>query len=105
VPGGQVSFAVSPLLVDHGLREDRLGVVAVPNVWTVQDLLVVAANDPPIRTWRELVEAARQRFPRLLIPDSVHEHKMLAREPYSDVIGKQALTLLGLYGGPGGGWC
>lgn len=95
VPGGIVSFAVSSLDVDHGLREERLGVVPVPNVWTIPDLLAGAANDPPIVNWRVLIEVARLRFPRLVIPDSVHQHKMLAREPYSDVIGTRVLTLLG----------
>jgi len=95
VPGGQVSFALSPLPIDHGLREDRLGVVPVSNVWTVPDLLAKAANAPPTTTWRELVETARHRFPRLLIPDGVYEHKMLAREAYSEVIGRQAFVLLG----------
>lgn len=95
VPGGFVNFAVSPLDVEHELREARLGVVPVPNAWTIPDLLACAANEPPIINWKVLIEVARLRFPRLVIPDSVYQHKMLAREAYSDVIGARVLTLLG----------
>ena len=94
--GGTIQFAISPLLVDHGLAEARLGICGVENVWTVDDLTKSAVNEgPPITSWRKLVDAARERFPRLVIPDSVHQNAALAREPFEAIIRDRALTLFG----------
>jgi hypothetical protein len=94
--GGAVDFAVSPLLVDHGLVEERLGQYPVTNVWTVADLVQLALSaGPSIASWRALVEAARVRFPHLVIPDSVYENPNLSREPFEISIGDRALELLG----------
>ena len=95
VPGGRISFAVSPLEVDHGLLEDRVGVVRVPNVWTLRDLSDKGLPKFASSNWQQLVEELRRRHPRLLFPDQIYENKVLAREAYSDVIGNQALSLCG----------
>jgi hypothetical protein len=94
--GGAVDFARSPLRVDHGLAEERLGSFDVSNTWTVDNLHQAVVNEgAPIRSWRMLVLSARERFPRLLIPDSVYLNPILAREPFDSVIRDQSLVLLG----------
>lgn len=93
--GGAIDFARSPLKVDHGLEEDRIGVYDVENFWTI-DALRAAAREaaPEPINWRELIEVARERFPRLHLPDSVYSRGSLAREPFSAVIAERALVLL-----------
>lgn len=95
VPGGAISFAHSPLVVEHGLPGESLGEVSVGNVWSIEALKTAAANEQVVTSWQSLVAVARQRYTRLLIPDAVFQHKMLAREPFSEVIARQSLTLLG----------
>jgi hypothetical protein len=71
-------------------------VIDVPNTWTMDSLHQAVVNEgAPIRSWRMLVLSARERFPRLLIPDSVYLNPKLAREPFDSVIRDQALVLLG----------
>ena len=94
--GGAIDFAASPLSVHHGLVEDRLGTYDVENVWTIEDLASRAIIDgPPIASWRSLIEAARERFPRLMIPDSIYQSAALAREPFEASIRDRVLELLG----------
>jgi hypothetical protein len=94
--GGAINFALSPLRVDHGLAEERFGEYFVDNCWTLEGLTDSALGaGPPITSWRILVDAARQKYPRLLIPDAVHQNPMLVREPFEAVIRDRALTLLG----------
>jgi hypothetical protein len=38
--GGGINFAMSPLEVDHGLPEERLGKYSIENFWTVEALSV-----------------------------------------------------------------
>jgi hypothetical protein len=64
--------------------------------WTLDELSRSALSaGPPINSWRAFVIAARERFPRLLIHDSVHENAMLMREPFEAVIRDRVLILLG----------
>jgi len=94
--GGAVKFDVSPLNVDHGLVESRLGRWAVENFWETSRLEVSAIErGPKIESWRSLIESSRQRFPKLFIPDGVYLDKRLAREPFEGVIRDHALQLFG----------
>jgi hypothetical protein len=94
--GGALNFALSPLTVWHGLPEDRLGQYEVPNLWSIAALraAVDGATLPP-SNWRELVETARVRFPRLWLPDAIYLNDSLSREAFDSVICGKALTLLG----------
>lgn len=93
--GGARDFACSPLAVDHGIAEDRLGVYDVDNLWTTEQLVADAMRQaPPSTSWRTLVEFAQQRFPRLRIANSVYERPVLAREPFDSIIRDQTLRLL-----------
>lgn len=94
-PGGVIEFGRSPLIVDHGLPEDRLGSYDLPNLWTVDQLSESAmAAIPEPGSWQELVEAARLRFPRLAIPDVVFTDSRLAREPFDAAIRDRTMALL-----------
>ncbi len=93
---GVSAFEVSPLAVDHGLPEQRLGKYDVENYWTVQGLTSSALSQAPAaNSWQSLVEIARQRFPRLAIPDTVYQHPKLVREPFNSAIRDRALILMG----------
>ena len=96
-PGGNVSFSADLLSVDHGLVEERLGRYDVDNTCSVETLKSLALNDgPAINSWQSLVEAARDRFPRLQVPDSVYGNAALAREPFEAAIRDRVLELLSL---------
>lgn len=95
--GGAVRFDFTPLYVDHGLDEDRLGRYAIENFWSIGQLIASAYGASRLPTsWKELVEAARERFPRLVLPDSLYEDDRVAREPFDAAIRDRALSLLGL---------
>ena len=95
-PGGKVNFAVNPLEVDHGIPEARLGLYAVPNCWTVDDLGEQALSlDALPHTWSTLFEAARKRFAYLEI-GSLETNPILAREPFEASIRDRALELLSI---------
>ena len=94
--GGAKEFETSPLSVDQGLPEERLGKYDVENFWTVQDLEASALSAGPLITsWKLLVESARERFSWLVIPDSVYQNSKLAREPFEVAIRDRALVLFG----------
>jgi hypothetical protein len=87
---------MSPLHVDHGIDGDRLGRYAIENFWEINQLTASAIEaSGPIVSWRLLIESAKQRFPRLLIPDAIFQDARLAREPFDAVIRDRTLTLLG----------
>lgn len=93
--GGALDFASSPLMVDHGLPEERLGSFAVENIWIIEELLRAAVDDgPAVTSWKALVLTARERFPRLIIPDSVFLNSALARETFDPAIRDRTLALL-----------
>lgn len=94
--GGGTDYAINPLEVDHGLREDRYGRYVVPNHWRPQGLVDHAlASGPPIASWQALVEGARARYRNLEISD-LHANAMLAREPFEAAIRDRALALMGM---------
>jgi hypothetical protein len=93
--GGTQDFQRTPLIVEHGLAEDRLGAYPVENLWTVEMLCQSAASAAPRPTsWQSLVERARERNSYLWIPDAVYTRSALSREPFDTVISDRALSLL-----------
>ncbi len=93
--GGALDFSRSPLTVDHGLQDDRLGHYDVPNLWSFDALNdAISEAVPPPSSWRELVETARTRYPRLWLPDAIYTNDLLAREAFDSVISDKALALL-----------
>jgi hypothetical protein len=94
--GGETDFARSPLHVDHGLAEDRLGSYAVGNFWTIEDLLNSAVSQrPQALNWRQLIEVARERFPHLVLSDDIFSNPALSKEPFDTSIRDRTLVLLG----------
>lgn len=93
--GGAIPFDLTPLLVDHGLCDDRLGCYEVDNCWTLEQLEASGIGyERPASSWKELVESARRRFPRLIIPDNIYQDQRLSREPFNAAIRDRALVLL-----------
>lgn len=94
--GGAVDFAQTPLLVAHGLREERLGQYQVPNLWSITDLETWARTATPVPTsWRTLIEFSRERYPRLFLSSSIYENVRLAREPFECSIASRVIELFG----------
>ena len=94
--GGTPNFAVSPLQVEHGLPEDRLGSYAITNHWSVVDLLGALVDEMALpTTWRMLVEYSRAKFPHLILPNAIFENAQLSREPFNAAIRDRTLVLLG----------
>ncbi len=93
--GGTTNFGFTPLPVDHGLPESLLGSYRVHNLWTLAALASSAEDARPEPSdWKALVDAGRERFPRLIIPDSVYLNAALAKEPFEATIRDRALALL-----------
>ena len=86
-------FAADPLVVVHGLHEEPIAQVPVPNFLESAALAeAIAAEWPEPKTWAELLTRARQRFDRLCIGD--HCDQALSRQPYQPHQGRRMLELL-----------
>lgn len=91
---GEIDYAVDPLEVDHGLREERYGRYPVANLWQTEALVGQAlAAEMPSRSWSDLIEAARQRFPNLEI-GPLNLRAALAREPFEASLRDRSLELM-----------
>lgn len=91
---GAVDYAVNPLEVEHGLREERYGRYMVANLWQADALVGQGlAARAPVRSWAELVRAAQEHFPYLEI-GPLHTNPALAREPFEASIRDRAFELL-----------
>lgn len=91
---GEIDYAVTPLEVDHGLQEERYGRYPVTNLWQTDALIDQAlAAEAPTKSWRALVEVARQRFPYLEIGE-LNTNPALAREPFEASIRDRSLELM-----------
>jgi hypothetical protein len=66
---GTRRFARTPLRVGHGLPEEPLGEIDVPNWWDVSKLAVAATPEP--EGWTEMLNTARIRFQRLKFSDAI----------------------------------
>lgn len=95
-PGGASNFAQSPLSVVHGFEEEPLGHYSVENFWDMDAAIArVITEQAPATNWQEMVEAARERFPKLLLPNAIYEDARLAREPFDAIIRDRFYALLG----------
>lgn len=95
--GGVPDFAQTPLPVIHGFEEEPFAVYDVDNYWEPDAALAVALALEPLPTsWRETVETARIRFPKLLLPDAIFEDPRLARDPFDAIIRDRIFALLGI---------
>jgi hypothetical protein len=95
-PGGNPNFAHTPLLVVHGFEDEPIASFEVANFWHAADAVATAqAREVPAGNWKEMVEAARIRFPKLLLPNSLSEDRRLSCEPFDAVIRDRFYALLG----------
>ena len=62
-------FAKTPLVVQHGLREEPLPDVEVPNWWSISELAITASGNP--QSWSEMLVSAQIRFGRLKLSESI----------------------------------
>ena len=93
--GGTTNYSISPLQVEHGLPEDRLGIYKVENLDSIEKLTDSASlYRPAPNCWKDMAELARERFVHLLIPDHFYTHTVLAREPFDSSICSQTMKLL-----------
>lgn len=71
-PGRVNRFTLSPLLVAHGLSDDRIATVPLSNIWCLDELMLSVAGARPVpRTWREAIERFQKQFTKLLIVDEL----------------------------------
>ena len=86
-------FAPDPLVVVHGLQEEPLAQVPVPNYLEPAALAeVMQADRPEPKSWPELLSEARQRFDRLCVGDYCDQ--ILSRQPYLPHQARRILALL-----------
>jgi len=91
--GGAINFEKTPLVVQHGLPEEPFGHLDIPNVWEVPRLeeRIRGISAEP-QNWKELLQACRNRFEFLIIPDSVQER--IERETFYPVVARRTLVIL-----------
>jgi len=94
-PGGDPDFARSPLPIVHGFVDEPIARYLVENFWDADEAVAaMLEREAPASNWQAMVEAARQRFPRLLLPNALYEDQRLAREPFDAIIRDRFYALL-----------
>jgi len=92
--GGDPDFGEDQLPVDHGVPDDRLGQYMIDNVWELARLERSAlAIRPTPANWEQLVQTAREKYPKLCIPDVVYSNPRLSKEPFETAISDRAIVL------------
>ena len=86
--GGRINFEQTPLTVSHGLHEDPLDKISIPNVWDVQELESRLNERRAPQSWEELIEIYQERFNHLEISDDILR-TALAREPFNRVVAEK----------------
>jgi hypothetical protein len=64
-------FERTPLRVCHGIPEEPLPEIDIPNWWDVSKLAVAATPKP--ESWTEMLDTARIRFQRLKFSEAINE--------------------------------
>ncbi len=86
-------FAADSLTIIHGLLEEPIADVKVPNYLESAALAKsIEAEQPAPKNWGELLTQARQDFDRLCIGD--HCDQILSRQPYQSHQAERILKLL-----------
>jgi hypothetical protein len=83
-------FTRTPLVVKHGLEEDPLGQVHVPNFWQLDELQNVLVQTPT--NWQEMLDAAQQSYNGLRFRLGINDS--LGAAPFDRGIAERALELL-----------
>jgi hypothetical protein len=85
-------FQITPLRVGHGLPEDPIGRIDVPNHWSANDVEAAAAVRPS--SWREMLEQSRTARDLLVFSDDIIDQ--LRPYPFHDGISGRINDLLGI---------
>lgn len=83
-------FERSPLGVVHGLQEEPLGVIEVPNVWDIAGL--GTAVPARLESWRQLIAESKTRFPELIFSSGIESQ--LHPSPFHGGVASRVLDLL-----------
>ena len=93
IVGRRYFFALTPLLVQHGLPEDRLRrAIEIPNIYELQKLRHAAENVVSFRNWNEFLVYCRKSFTQLDILDTVDAP--LRQSPFSRAVAERLIELL-----------
>lgn len=89
-------FSAESLKIIHGLVEEPISVISVPNYTSPAELAkkLRSVRQPTTTTWNELLINCRNRFDRLNI--GTHCERVLARIPYNPAAGRRIWNLLDL---------
>ncbi len=91
--GGPINFAVTPLEVDHGLIEDRLGTYSINNFWAFDKTVEQINNLISVpNSWKELLELCEENFRFVRIHGTILDE--LQKQPYQEVIGSGVIKLV-----------
>ena len=96
-PTGNLSsrFGGDELDVVHGLLENPIARISVPNYTDINRLVkILAGLVPAPKNWGELLEVCRSRFDLLHIGPNCD--KTIARFPYIPAAGRRIISLLGI---------
>jgi len=86
-------FAPARLDVLHGLREEPIEHVCVPNYIELESVADrLGSLEPEPKNWQDLLEVCRKRFHLLLIGS--HCEEVLAPRPFSPAAGRRIIALL-----------
>lgn len=83
-------FARTPLDVNHGLEEEPLGVVSVPNFWELDNIVRALYVAPS--SWQSMLDRARDSFDGLIFQPNIQE--ALEAAPFDAGISQRILELL-----------
>jgi hypothetical protein len=90
IGGSSDRFKRTPLSVTHGLKEAPLGIVEVPNIWSLDDLEKVADSRP--ESWKSMLDMVVERFDLLSISPEILSH--LDGQPFHAGIADRVFALL-----------
>ena len=83
-------FELTPLTVQHGLKEEPLGHVEVENSWAVADLETFVGGS--VDSWAEMMNSARTQLDRLVFSKEIAGQ--LSPEPFESGMAERILHLL-----------
>jgi hypothetical protein len=76
-------YSKTPLIVQHGLKEEPLGLYDICNIWGISDLQASANEAVPKPTcWIDAIDRLKDMFPCLVLSGLVYDQ--MSSVPYSD---------------------
>lgn len=85
-------FAVSPLIVQHGLIEDPIGRLQINNCWNPKDIETNQTTRPC--SWSEMLRTVPTRMPSLILCSDIRDQ--LSPIPFHSGVAEKCLQLLGV---------